>query len=129
MATKLMLTNPANGLTKKGYFGFSWTYLFFGWWVPLFRGEISTAILHLVITLFTCGIWQIIFSFFYNKQFMTRALENGYVLNDNEPLMAKARYSLGIANAQPVSKKCPSCGEDVRLTAKLCKHCKSEIAQ
>lgn len=98
MATKVMLRHPVNGLIKKGYFGFSWTYLFFGWWVPLIRGELGTAVLHLVITVFTVGLWQLVVSFLYNKQYMTRMLEKGYVLHDGEEVMAAAREKLGIAN-------------------------------
>ena len=33
-----MMKNETNGLMKKGFIGFSWTYLFFGGLVPLFRG-------------------------------------------------------------------------------------------
>jgi hypothetical protein len=97
MATKVMIKHPASGLIKNGYFGFSWTYLFFGFWVPLIRGEIVISILHLVLTMVTFGLWQLIASFIYNKQYMTRMLENGYVLQDNDDVMQRARLSLGIA--------------------------------
>lgn len=97
MATRVMIQHQANGLTKSGYFGFSWTYLFFGWFVPLFRGELGVAVLHLVITLFTFGLWQLIIAFLYNRQYMTRMLEKGYVLKDTEELMSRARIALGIA--------------------------------
>ena len=98
MATRVTIQHPVNGLTKNGYFGYSWTYLFFGWFVPLFRGELGVAALHLFFTFFTFGIWQIIVSFIYNRQYMTRMLEKGYVLRDNESVMAEARISLGIAD-------------------------------
>jgi len=98
MATRVTIQHPVNGLTKNGYFGYSWTYLFFGWFVPLFRGELGVAALHLFFTFFTFGIWQIIVSFIYNRQYMTRMLEKGYVLKDNESVMAEARISLGIAD-------------------------------
>ena len=97
MATKVIIQHPANGLTKNGYYGYSWTYLFFGWFVPLFRGELGVAALHLLFSVFTFGIWQLIFSFVYNKQYMTRMLEKGYVLKDKEENMTKARKALGIA--------------------------------
>jgi len=93
-----MIQHPTSGLTRKGYFGFSWTYLFFGWWVPMFRGELGVAALHLVFTVVTLGLWQIIVAFLYNKQYMTRMLEKGYVLGDTEEAMAKARIALGIAS-------------------------------
>ncbi len=97
MAKKVIIQHPVNGLTRNGYFGYSWTYLFFGWLVPLFRGELGVAALHMLFTLFTFGLWQLIVSFLYNKQYMTRMLEKGYVLKDSEQTMAEARASLNIA--------------------------------
>lgn len=96
MATKVMLFNPSNGLYKEGYFGFSWTYLFFGWIVPIFRSELGIAALHLIFTIFTIGIWQLIFSFLYNKQYTQRRLQEGFILRDNEYVEQKARMALGI---------------------------------
>ena len=98
MATKVTIQNPTNGLTKTGLFGFSWTYLFFGWFVPLCRGELGVAALHLLFTAVTFGLWQLVVSFLYNKQYMTRMLEKGYVLKDSEQLMAAARLALGIVD-------------------------------
>jgi len=97
MAKKVIIQHPVNGLTRSGYFGYSWTYLFFGWLVPLFRGELGVAALHMLFTLFTFGLWQLIVSFLYNKQYMTRMLEKGYVLKDSEQTMAEARACLNIA--------------------------------
>ena len=97
MARKVIIQHPANGLTKNGYYGYSWTYLFFGWFVPLFRGELGVAALHALFTIFTFGFWQLIVSFLYNKQYMTRMLEKGYVLKDTEQVMAEARTKLSIA--------------------------------
>jgi hypothetical protein len=96
MATSIGLRHPTSGLLKKGYYGFSWTYFFFGWFVPLVRGELGVAILHLILTFFTLGIWQIVFAFMYNKQYMTRMLEKGYVLDGNENQLADARRELGV---------------------------------
>ena len=96
MAKKVQLIHPQSGLMKSGYFGFSWTFLFFGWFVPVFRGELLLALLHLAITVVTFGIWQVIIAFLYNNQYMTRMLEKGYVLNDNEAVNEAARQKLGI---------------------------------
>ncbi len=96
MARKVMLQHPLNSLIRRGYYGFSWTYLFFGWWVPLFRGELGVAALHLLFTLVSFGLWQLIVAFLYNRQFMIRMLEKGYVLADREEVMADARVALGI---------------------------------
>jgi hypothetical protein len=97
MAKQVQLLHPQSGLMKTGYYGFSWTYLFFGWFVPVFRGELTIALLHLVITIVTFGLWQITIAFLYNKQYMTRMLEKGYVLNDTEVVNDAARRKLGIA--------------------------------
>ena len=97
MAKRVQLIQPATGLMKSGYYGFSWTFLFFGWFVPIFRGELFISLLHFVITVFTFGLWQVIIAFLYNKQYMTRMLEKGYVLNDTEEVNEAARLKLGIA--------------------------------
>ncbi|MEM5427214.1 MULTISPECIES: hypothetical protein [Cupriavidus] len=98
MATKIMLKHPASGMLKKGYYGYSWTYLFFGFWVPLIRGELGTAALHLLFGLVTFGGWNIVMSFLYNKQYMTRMLvERNYVLAGSDSENEFARMKLGIA--------------------------------
>lgn len=103
MATRVMMKNPTTGLTKKGYVGFSWTYLFFGGLVPLFRGEISTGALHLVLSILTAGISNLIFCFLYNKQFMHRLIEAGYRFADqpatNEYAAQKIGADLGMLTA------------------------------
>jgi hypothetical protein len=62
----------------------------------VFRGELFVGLLHLAITVLTFGIWQFIIAFLYNKQYMTRMLEKGYVLNDTEAVNEVARKKLGI---------------------------------
>ena len=96
MAKKVVLIHPQTGLLKSGFYGFSWTFLFFGWFVPLFRGELLIALMHFAITVITFGIWQIIFAFLYNKQYTSRLLEKGYILNDTEEVNEEARQKLGI---------------------------------
>ena len=96
MAKRVALIHPQTGLLKSGFYGFSWTFLYFGWFVPLFRGELLIALLHFTITVITIGLWQIIFAFLYNKQYTTRLLEKGYVLNDTEEVNEEARQKLGI---------------------------------
>ena len=99
MATKVVTQHPASGLTRNGYFGFSWTYLIFGWWVPLFRDEdLEVVMVHFFFTIVTLGLWQLIVAFLYNRQYMTRMLEQGFVLKDDERTMAEARRVLGIAS-------------------------------
>ncbi|MDB4025926.1 hypothetical protein N9505_00845 [Candidatus Thioglobus sp.] len=97
MATKINIKHTQSGMVKTGFYGYSWTYLIFGWFVPLFRGELGVGALHLLFTIVTGGIWQIIVSFLYNKQYMTRMLTNGWVLDGSYSDKVLAGTSLGIS--------------------------------
>ena len=90
------MRHSPSGLTRKGYVGFSWTYLFFGWFVPLFRGELVVAALHFLFTLVTGGLWQLIVCFLYNRQYMIRMLTSGWILADSEVRNAMAAAKLDI---------------------------------
>lgn len=101
MATAVMIKHAPSGLTRKGYYGFSWTYLFFGWFVPVFRGELGVGALHFLFSVVTFGLWQLIVCFIYNRQFMTRMLTSGWVLADTEANNAVAALALGVALPSP----------------------------
>jgi len=88
-----------SGLAKAGYIGYSWTYLLFGWFVPLIRGELGIAVLHLVITVVSAGISQLIFPFIFNRQYMRRMLTAGWHLDPLDANYARARNVLGIQTA------------------------------
>lgn len=96
MAQVVMMKNDRTGLVKKGFVGFSWTYLFFGFWVPLIRGELVVAALHLLFTMFTFGLWQLIVAFLYNKQYTSRLIEGGYRFADTEALNRLAAEKIGV---------------------------------
>lgn len=96
MAQVVMMKNNSTGLVKKGFVGYSWTYLLFGWWVPLIRGELGVAALHLLFTVCTFGLWQFIVSFLYNRQFTSRLIENGYRFADTEALNIFAAGKIGV---------------------------------
>ena len=97
MATRINIKHKESGIVKKGYYGFSWTYLLFGWFVPLFRGELGVGALHFLFTLVTFGLWQFIVCFLYNKQYMTRMLTNGWVLDGSDSDKVLAGSAIGIA--------------------------------
>ena len=67
-------------MLKTGVYGFRWTYLFFRWFVTLFRSQLGVVALHLIFTMVTFGFLQFIVCLLYNKQYMTRMLNNGWVL-------------------------------------------------
>ena len=68
MAREIRLKHNESGVTKIGCYGFSWTYLFFGPFVPMFRGELGVGVLHIVFAIFSAGISNIILAFIYNEK-------------------------------------------------------------
>jgi hypothetical protein len=92
----ILLKHKDSGIRKTARLGWSWTYYYFGFLVPIFRGEITIAVLHLVITIFTLGLFQIVWSFLYNKQHMTRLLTSGWILSDSPEVEEFAKRKLGI---------------------------------
>ena len=97
MANKINIKHKESGMVKTGFYGFSWTYLLFGWFVPLFRGELVVGALHLLFTIVTLGLWQFIVCFLYNKQYMTRMLTSGWVLEGSDSDKVLAGTALGIS--------------------------------
>lgn len=95
---KVRIIHSVSGIAKNGYTGYSWTYLFFGWFVPVVRGELGVGVLHLVITLVSFGLSQLIFPFLYNRQYMNRMLTSGWVLDMADPNYETARQKLNIIN-------------------------------
>jgi hypothetical protein len=95
---KVRIIHSVSGIAKNGYVGYSWTYLLFGWLVPVVRGELGVGVLHLVITLVSFGLSQLIFPFLYNRQFMNRMLTSGWVLDNDDPNYDLARSKLNIVN-------------------------------
>ncbi len=95
---KINLKHTNSSLNKPGYIGYCWTYFFFSFFVPIFRGEILIGVLHLIFSIVTFGLFQLIIPFLYNKQFTSRMLTSGWELSDTEENMQAARLKLGIGN-------------------------------
>jgi len=95
---KVRIIHSVSGIAKSGYVGFSWTYLLFGWFVPVIRGELGVGVLHLVITFVSFGLSQLIFPFLYNRQYMNRMLTSGWALDTNDPHYDIARQKLDIVS-------------------------------
>ena len=94
---KIIFKHKDSGINKNGFVGYCWTYFFFGFFVPIFRGEISIGIFHLIFSLLTFGLFQLVMPFLYNKQYSTRLLTNGWELNDTDERNELARLKIGIA--------------------------------
>ena len=109
MANRIALKHKESGLVKDGFYGFSWTTLFFGFWPALFRGDYITFVGGLVIivilAVFTFGIGafiaMLVWAFIYNKYYTRKLLEKGYAFAGTEGENALAAASLGVV--QPAS--------------------------
>ena len=95
---KINLKHTNSSLNKPGFVGYCWTYFFFSFFVPIFRGEILIGVLHLIFSVVTFGLFQLVIPFLYNKQFTSRMLTSGWELSDTEKNMQIARLKLGIGN-------------------------------
>ena len=91
------LKHSTSGINKSGYVGYFWTYFLFGFFVPIFRGEILIGVLHIIFTVATLGLFQLIIPYLYNKQYTIRLLTSGWELNDTDQKNALARLKIGIA--------------------------------
>lgn len=72
------------GIIKQVKLGFSWTMLFFGIFVPLFRGDFKWFLITLLASLVTCGFAWLVFPFIYNKIYIKELIEKGWLPADAE---------------------------------------------
>ena len=77
-----MLVLEKNGIQKKSFVGFSWTTFFFGFFVPLIRGDIKWFLIMLILSFLSFGLAQFILCFLYNKFYTVNLLEKGYSPSD-----------------------------------------------
>jgi hypothetical protein len=105
MATHIVLKHKESGIIKDGYYGFSWTTFFFGFFPALFRGDFITFIggfiISVIIGIMTFGFGAFfvgfVWAFMYNKYYTRKLLERGYVLAGSEADNTLAASALGIA--------------------------------
>lgn len=62
----------------------------------LYRGEILIEVLHLIFSVVTFGLFQLVIPSLYNKQFTSRMFTSGWELSDAEENTQVARLKLGI---------------------------------
>ncbi len=73
--------------------GFSWTNMFFGFFVPLYRGENVFGFIYFVVGILTAFIFNIVMWFIYNKGFIRRKLRDGWLpaTNDDKDVLSAYR--------------------------------------
>ena len=74
----MFVKNPMTGEVKKVKRGFSWTMLFFGAFVPLFRGDWKWFFLSWLLAIVTVGIAWLVLPFKYNKIYMKELHMKGF---------------------------------------------------
>jgi len=75
---KIFFENSHTGAKKEAPVGFSWTTFFFGFFVPMVRGDWKWAIIMFLLAVFTFGIAMIYFWFAYNKLYIKELVNGGY---------------------------------------------------
>ncbi|MDV1094989.1 hypothetical protein ACSI5N_25535 (plasmid) [Raoultella ornithinolytica] len=115
MATKITLQHPRTGETITGFYGFSWTTLFFGPLPALFRKDFQTFVcvffVLFVLALLTFGIGPIIaaliWGFMYNKYFTVNRIKQGFKLAstnaENELAAGRLGLTLNAENCATVA--------------------------
>jgi hypothetical protein len=103
----VMMRHKDTGLIKKGFYGFSWTTLFFGVLPALFRRDFVTLLggfaVMFILGILTVGVGSVVammvWAFFYNKYYTRKLVEDGYLFDDSENVVTEARLRLGVAPA------------------------------
>lgn len=85
---KVRLVNPITKVTEERKVGFSWTSFFFGFFVPLFRGDWKWSLIMMAAAFCTMGFSGIVFCFIYNGINIKEMLAKGYLPADEESKQA-----------------------------------------
>lgn len=72
------------GQLRTAKVGFSWTVLFFGFCVPIYRGDAKWAVIMFIANVFTLWLANLILSFTYNETYIRDLLTKGYRPADEE---------------------------------------------
>lgn len=67
-----------SGEMRKAKIGFSWTVFFFGFLVPICRGDAKWAVLMFAASVLTLFLAQMVFCFTYNGTYIRELLANGF---------------------------------------------------
>lgn len=82
MGMKVNLRDSA-GQFRRTKVGFSWTTLFFGFLVPIVRGDFKWTLIMFCASVLTFGLAQIVMAFTYNRTYIRGLLSDGFFPADN----------------------------------------------
>ncbi|WP_348262853.1 hypothetical protein P8935_24060 [Telmatobacter sp. DSM 110680] len=74
----ILFENRRTGQRREAPVGFSFTNLFFGFFVPLFRGDLKWAVIQFFAALFTAGLCWLVFPFIYNGLYINDLEASGF---------------------------------------------------
>lgn len=111
MATTIHMKHKDSGITKNGFYGYSWTTLFFGSFPALFRADfvtfIGSFIVLVILAIATSGfgtiLAMIVWSFMYNSYYTKGLLESGYKFSGTLSENKEAAQALGVSLPDSVS--------------------------
>ena len=92
MAQNIRLRHAQSGVITTGFYGFSWTTLFFSGFPAIFRGDLITGVIVLILS--ASSFWLV--AILYNRVYTTRLLERGYVFDDDPEKVREAKRALRI---------------------------------
>ncbi len=72
----------ASGQMRTVKVGFSWTVFFFGFLVPLYRGDVKWTVIMFIASVLTAFLAQLVFCFTYNGINIRELLNQGYKAED-----------------------------------------------
>lgn len=75
-SSKVYFTNGVR--TKVAPIGFSWTTFFFGFFVPVVRGDWLWFLIQLGLAILTSGLSTFVFMFIYNKIYANGLIDKGF---------------------------------------------------
>lgn len=119
MAKKIALIHKETGIKRAGYYGFSWTSLFFGPLPALFRGDLVIFLLYefgdlIVQAITSCAshnalsekapipliilaVFEVIWAFKYNNYYTCNLVERGYSMTGSPDEIIKAKIALNMS--------------------------------
>lgn len=72
------------GQLRNAKVGFSWTVFFFGFCVPIFRGDAKWALIMFAASVLTLWLANLLFCFTYNRTYIRDLLSKGFRPADEE---------------------------------------------